>query len=277
MKLNNFIVVIVVVFIAFAYFTSCEDKISEPDKNISSFVNPYAYVGEVHNEGLDYILNDLNEEAKTKKNKLNKIGSKQEFNSELIKFVNNSQTKFLTSKGYQPEEISSILGSDIFNYCKKMGKVNDDSLITLYSEKQIYYLNIVNEIIETENDLENLKIKLNKLEEQVFNELGDEEAMPILIATSVALNSSIYWEENYQIWENTMLEIATDGNLGKVSNLGKISKICALKDVIGMDVAGAVAGAMAGGGKGALIGGLAGSAGQAIYEIFLWLCDILGI
>lgn len=256
--MKNIIKTSVLLVIVVTAFMSCEkDSATEfiNDTSNSDAIN----VGIAHNKSLNAVFSDLQKIKKTK-------SSLSE--SDYINYAIQSSKDYLLEN----EDVSVDVINEVYdfiginNFSNKSLKSSDDiidvnSLINEVDDET--YKSLLTRVVVTlENDLGSyaaLDNELVKIEQDAQNtEYYDE----IVAINSVARNSYLYWEENYEEWI-TLFSTGTKSD--KVDDR--------FWDIMEADVEGAIGGALAGAsfaGVGALVGGLVGApVGSSISGIFV--------
>lgn len=258
MKRNYYLTVLLLIAVA---LFSCQSIFDEEFKTSN---NPQDYIGQLHNEGMDYILNEITQLPKTKS------GIKQVD----VSYIKQATLSFMIKKKLFNEKITKSTSSeslpDSINFSDvSMSNIQKDYLIRLIDilsvPKEADIIAVTNNIIELENEI---------LQNDIF---GENERFPILCGCSVARYSAIYWTENLEKWKveilgikNSQEKIITtksgDPEEGFWDGVWDIAK----EDAIGAAL-GALGGAGIGGigaGPGAIGGGCIASGTEAAHKIF---------
>lgn len=191
------------IFLVF-YLVSCRDEgTSITNPVYKSFVNPYDEVGKIHNEGLDYCLNYMKVHSVSVKSK-----------DDLLLFANEGISKFIKEKGIT---ISAEVYDNTMNFVKdfisnpkadkKLRKIANNGLLDLeYTERQNSYFNRLFGLFQSCSSMEILKDSINYISFEATQVFTETEARPILVTSSVMLNSLEYWythtEELYKLAES---------------------------------------------------------------------------
>lgn len=244
-----------------AILFSCQ-SIFDQESKVSN--NPQDYIGQLHNEGMDYILNEIIKLPKTKSG--TKFFDIQYIKKATISFMKKKEllNKQITKSTYNDTFLDSLNFSDA-----PISNLQKDYLIRLIDiltvPKEADIKTVTNNIIELENEiLQN-------------NNLGENECFPILCGCSVARYSAIYWNKNLEKWRVNILGInksqqktittkSGDPEEGFWDGVWDIAK----EDAIGAAL-GALGGAGIGGigaGPGAIGGGCIASGTEAAHKIF---------
>lgn len=192
------------IILVLAMFYSCKDDWFKDDSSISStFKNPYSFVGDLHNEGLDSCLNYLSKNV-------NNIHDKDD----LSKYCEEGITKFFIEKKICYDKViieNTLKKLNIKN--KLLSKSSSTSGVFEldfkslgYNDQQVNYMNrLFNLFNENGITLTTLKDSINKISSQAFTNLDAKNAQPILVTTSVMISSLEYWfthaDELYKIME----------------------------------------------------------------------------
>ncbi|NQT98331.1 MAG: hypothetical protein HQ562_11370 [Candidatus Marinimicrobia bacterium] len=256
--------------VALVYVAGCSDTATEPTSEVVALStaptpvnkellpNPYDWVGEAHNDGMDYMYTNLAE---------------MEFTAENIEDKTESLIRdYLTDNGYILEGLDAVkMGMNIGRHeviIKREGSRWDSVLDSVIEnsdllEKQKYYLSQISQLIDDQLPLEALDFALKEINTSAaVEELSEVDLAVILTASSVAFSSSKCWHEMSAKWEN-MLKSKLD-----IPGF-------TLDKWVKADIAGAIAGGIVGGalgglpgaGTGAVIAGTTASLASLINEV----------
>ncbi len=282
--------VIMLLLFSLIGFWGCEgyDNIDIPNYEI------YQKIGIEHNNGLDYVFEEL------KKSDVSKIGLKSANLSEDIFEIAQNATKDFIAKTFDlSDENLSLVNLQIAKAFDKTSKneVNlksanahlyESKTEALLTDTQINFLDELNAIMsDNDHDLKSLQKRIISIENRAVNNLVEEEYAVILAATSVAKYTLEYWSENLDKWS-----VLLSGNTATLQTMPRLKSGNAeseeddnfsWKEVGKADVGGAVA-AAAGSGVGYLVAGgpvgwkawagivaggaAAGSVGDAIEQLW---------
>ena len=278
-KLIFIATILIAVIITIGLISCAKTNITENNNETTELVNPYNYMGETHNEGLDYILEGIQN--------LSNSGVNASFDEFSIQ-VSNSYNEFCVNniEGYDGISISYKCNfaemSSVF--LNSRGTLLDSIIANSeLSEKQKEYLEKIPALFVDFDEYTELSDSLNTLSSlvQADTELSEEEKLITLGSYSVALSSYEYWVSNFDEWINvinTALDLELDANDFTEDEIRNI----ALSDVaggLGGGIGGAIWGALvgpAGAGAGAVIGGGSGLVtgaigGSVTCAIIMWL------
>ena len=221
---------------------STQNQIDESILSITqeSFENEYEYIGKAHNDSLDSYFNLIESQN------FDSLDNKIDY---LVAILEGNHGSSILQK------VDKIINSSTYQ----------DSLINAHlSEGQISYLEEIFRLVELNMQTIALKDSLDLLNSASYNELGPDSSNIVLIASSVAINSKEYWEQNYNNWE--LLFTENQNSLMKISEdePGGVT-------VIKYDISGAIVGACIGGPKGALGVGVVASAIEMCVQILGWI------
>ncbi len=259
-----------VLVVALVYIAGCGDTATEPVSNglalskspaqIKKEILPnlYDWVGEAHNDGMEYVYKNLSEMEITAENLEDKYES-------LIR-------DFLTGNGYILEGTDAVkIGINIGKHevIIKRAESEWDSVLDSvieYSdlqEKQKYYLDQISQLIDKELPLETLDLALKEINASAADEeLSEVDLAVILTASSVAFSSSKCWYNKSTEWENMLKS--------KLDIPGFTFDSWVKADIGGAVAGGIVGGALgglAGAGSGAVIGGSTASLATLVVEV----------
>lgn len=286
MKQNNLFRTIAVLAIAIATvvtLNSCEKWVNDENGGelLSSIPAEYKVIGEKHNEGLDYIFEELS------KNKI-EIVKTRNCNSDVFDLIKDASASFvLGTSSYgdlQKEELLKIVNNESMITKQTRSSVNSTGV---FSDKQMRFVDKYMAIIEEyDGDINVVINKLMRLQDQIMSSCNNEEKMPLLTMISVGCYSLQYWNENLHKWdalnpngtENLMMNARTRSDVIEVNATDeewewfKSTLISmGISDGIGAAIGGGL-GALAGGVgaiPGAISSGCNASAGAAVKELLI--------
>jgi hypothetical protein len=202
-----FAILSAVVLITTFYFVGCnQSTTSEPQQELK-FINPYANVGEIHNEVFINVLSRLQVD---KQNNLIPTEEKEVENK-----VMDYCKEYLNRINYTSASIDMYQFIVKNNSDNRLNK-NNVEIIESLTPEQKYYSDQINLLIYRTSNLDLLAKSLNKLEKEISNKLSKLEAIPLLCQSSVALESKTYWKNNFTKWLNTFKH---SGALHKTSSV----------------------------------------------------------
>ncbi len=233
--------------------SSCKKSLND---SFEETIAKYAVVGTYHEEGLNYILDDLKEHHSKTYSKLNLPEMMGIIESSSADFTANSldiqeesvwQIKELV-KSINIENAKLIENPSIINM------VEDEVLLTI---KQTKYLSDLDGIISCVSlGIDQCVKSIERLELEICQNCQSNELPLLLCATSVGKSSIVYWYKNYYIWEDGLVQNETKTAKDREwfwSALNRMGKA----DIAGGLLGGAF-GALAGG-VGAIPGAIAGA------------------
>ena len=244
-----------------AVLFSCQSIFDEENK-VSN--NPQDNIGQLHNEGMDYILNEITQLPKTKSG---------------IRVVDISHIKLATISFMKKKELlnNRITKSTYSDNFPDSINFSDVSMTNIQKEYLIRLIDILS--VTKEADLKKITNNIIELENEILENkaIEEDERFPILCGCSVARYSAVYWTENLEKWKveimginNSQQKIITtksgDPEEGFWDGVWDIAK----EDAIGAAL-GALGGAGMGGigaGPGAIGGGCIASGTEAAHKIF---------
>ncbi|MDR0865410.1 MAG: DUF223 domain-containing protein [Candidatus Symbiothrix sp.] len=285
-KIFNVIVLLSFILI----FAACSNEESVIDnQEVLSIQERYALTKQIavyHSQGLDFAYNKLNDLRKAQglnaSEKFFRNISEQEqmamINSIVSEFV--SQEAVLSNLNEFDTKINFKRTADMSNNGILRSSDNDeDPLIKLFS----FFDNVVDQTADT--DLLKSLIS-NAISSEEFTLFSEVEQNELLALFAIFDDSSKYWSENGEKWNNLIdgesgvlrsSSVGDDNNIDPDMALSKVGKadaigyfIGGLGGTIGGAITGAVGGAIAGGGvgaaPGAVVGGAVGGAAGAISK-----------
>ena len=248
-----------------------------------------AEVGEMHNEALDFMLAEL------KHNKVAKIPIRDPRGKRdaLFARMEDGCRQFLATKGLDQEGRDCELGFKAVLKAEASGSslglvaVRTGSYFQYFNqdatleERQEFYLAQIFQALQNSTG-DDLGGTLDAIADQATAELGDDDAVVIVVASSVAKASTAYWDDNLDDWVNALADhagVSVDSLQGITGNMSAnmVQPYCVVlncTEMAGADVAGAAAGAAAGVitgpgvGTTALAGAAGGSVGNAVTQVW---------
>jgi len=161
-------------------------------------INEYDYIGQKHNEGLEYVYNKL---VELKQNKTGEL-TKEAVVNKCIEYTNQF---YNTIKGDEDndEDAYSLISNNINlpeTYSNVSAYYNSNSNITANTKG---YLMQLDNILSDENlSLSVIISQINQLEQNAYSNLSDEEKYVFYSATSTAKHTMTYWYNNIDNWKN---------------------------------------------------------------------------
>ncbi len=249
LKVTKSLVAIVstaIISISCLVFHGCNEEPNIFETN-SKFINPLDFIGETHNQGLEFIFKNLEASG-------NGLKSAQNNEAKMI-YLTNDFLKTL------PKE--SILFNSKIDY-KKLGnsmfhKISDSRLKSASVELSAEQRNYIDELkVAIKNNIKRKSFNqifedVSKLEERVWNSnMNDNEKYIVLVATSVGKYSSNFWPEKKMKKNNIprLKSASTEDDW-----LYEEAWFDWLGGAVNADIEGSITGAISGG----IIGGIWGS------------------
>ena len=258
MKKNYYLSILVLIG---TVLFSCQSIFDEESK-VSN--NPQDYIGQLHNEGMDYILDEITQLPKTKSG----------IRPVDISYIKQATISFMKKKELLNNKITKSTDNynlpDSINFSDvTMTNIQKDYLIRLIDilsvPKEADFKKITNNIIEFENEI-------------LQNEaISDNESFPISCWCSVARYSAIYWTENLEKWKVEIIGIKNSQQKIITTKSGDPEEGFwdGVWDIAKEDAIGAALGALGGAGiggvgavPGAIGGGCIASGTEAAHKIF---------
>lgn len=156
--------------------------------------NPYAYVGKLHNEGLDYVFNYLRSE---------RLKTRSSVDLDYSELCLVAVRQFLIGKNIPDVMVSGTRSAPTWESGEDLG----------LSARATMHYDILMRVIHNETDTKaGISRKIKSLESQIMNdsdldELGKEA---LLCGTATALESLDYWTENAQSWSAEINAVSPD-------------------------------------------------------------------
>ena len=257
MKKVNLILIALVAIIG-VQFVGCEGASKAPNQteavaeliklnNNQNFVNPYNYIGIEHNQGLEYVYDELLKDENISHENIREGSTRY-------------MVEFLESIGTENPVEDIDLGVQIL---QGLDSESLPRLVHDYINNEVFSSNVKGyfeemfSLVEQGMSSQDLSIEMNKICQNASNQLNEDDQIYVFSVASVLDNSYMYWEQNAEKWATMINE---KKELGKVStpSLGGFF----MADGI------AAVGAIIGGGVSSLIGGPAIGAAAVVGVAF---------
>jgi hypothetical protein len=220
------------------------DLPGRPD--VSNRDNPYDHIGALHNEGLDYV-----------------IGARKvvgDLPAPLATAIVGRAMEFVADQSHDPCGGLSLVDLDEVALIVADPSSIDKFIERELTEEQISYYRRIEALIPEMLEKDEAFEKMKALEKEIAADLGEQDAMPLLVAASIARNSSAYWGRQAALGEDSPWFSRMGGEGDPLEG-----------PIVLADVAGGLAGLVIGGKKrrvlGAIIGTIIGSALEAIDQL----------
>ncbi len=209
----------------------------------------YERIGQLHNEGLDFVLDRLSA-SQTK-------GGSGLTREQAMAVVMEAVTAYLENHGIPTDQVRPEV------YC---GEEYDGAGLT--DEQKELYDELIGAIRDPLLDYESTQKAVSLVEARVAAALPTQEAEPLLCGIAVARYSMEYWYNHADEWELLAgLDNLAYQPMTKAVTPESDEDDLSWKDLVEADAGGAVVGAIAGGGAGALAGGLTASAADGVGQL----------
>lgn len=261
--MKKILALLALMFISAAFFIACEKNVTETSNNenatvnnATKFANPYNTVGIKHNQGLDYVFNELSNTDLNGLSKQEVIDIVKKSCESYDKSICLSITDITTANAIVDAMITNDMFTDNNNFTSL---VNNAKNIT---SEQAKYLSKVAFLMGNKMTNEEMTTAVEKIENEVNTVIiNREEKNKILIVTAVAKNSYCYWNTNADKWVK-MFDSKTKG--------ASISGSDACGAAVGVGV-GTVIVPGAGSVGGAIGGAFGASSVAAVIRFWNWL------
>ncbi len=284
------------IFITFCTQSVENQKEGEGIVNTDEILKEFQTVGLLHNKVMAEVLDDFRKHEEP-------LDDSEDYFAFLEEsLVNNLSTKDLL-QGMKREEIRALVVDELArtrnDYRVKRNKTLESgsylqSIVSefegILSPQQIDILRRIENIINNSLTVEMMIISLEMVNESPdVLALEYEDRLVIYAATSIGIESAIYWSAHFQEWvEVLMYSDPSELNFQKVAGAGFFDSVqwFSGRRMVNADVAGGVGGAVGGcmagslaGGVGCLPGaltwGLIGAAGGSVTNALLQILDQL--
>ncbi|WP_320167769.1 hypothetical protein [Mangrovibacterium marinum] len=238
---------VVVISISCLVFHGCSEDADIFETN-SKFVNPLDFIGQTHNQGLEYIFKNLETSGNGLKSAQNNEAKMISLTNDFLKTLPKESILFNSQIDYKE------LGNSMFH------KVSDSKLKSAsigLSPEQKYFVDELKIMIKKnikKKDFERIFEDVAELEERVWNSnMTDDEKYIVLVATSVGKYSSNFWSQKKMKKNNIpRLKSATTEDDDWFDEDAWYDWVGGAVDA---DIEGSITGAIAGG----IVGGIWGS------------------
>lgn len=208
----------------------------------------YERIGQLHNEGLDFVL-DYISDSRTK-------GGTGLTKDQALAGAMEAVDVFLAKKGVS----AAVTKSGTYRF-------DDYDGAGLTAAQKEFYDELIETVTDPFLDYESTQKVVSQIKDRVVATLPEQEAEALLCGIVVAQYSMEYWYDNADKWKAAgdldalAYQVATKG--GNPEGDDELS----WKELVSSDAGGAVAGALVGALPGALTGGLAASAGDGVKQL----------
>ncbi len=258
-KFESKLIVTAMLIFGVTAFMSCEkEESSNSDVDLKSQFEESA---KLHNEAMDYVLNSLNNKQKVESNSL--FQEVEKFSAEFIQDNINSFNTFRNPTKTMVDECKKI------HFFRKSGNLKStyfhedylhytiDSYDNYLTERQKELLYKINDLVNSKNSVDEVVEKLTYIKDIDCLGLSSEERSIICAATTIGIESVIYWNEHSDKWLSTVgdvISLKSPKSSKGWFDWGSVGK---------SDIAGAVGGAIGGALVGAAVGGVGAIPGAA--------------
>ncbi len=235
-------------------------RIVNPEESdlAKSFVNPYAYMGEIHNDCLESVLTSL--EAETDSTIVGVTALKDSISAWTVSFLSQD----LDELGYLDFDFT-----DIFDEFTTTDTTSWDSLVykVSWANKIQPYLVQMDSVLQTQPTASTVKTKFREIGFEVSKDtsLTSDQKIQLYCGLAVGESSALYWDEYYDDWSLALKNVMST----EMSSKGLPPIVI---EVIIADLLGALKGAIFGGLHGAIIGAIIGSVATIVIN---WLANTL--
>ncbi len=196
--------------------TGCGETEEIVDTKAAAMHNPYAWIGEAHNEGLNAVLNCLES---------NRTGINDE--TDLLGVTDRGIRQYFREKyGMVPDDAALRSGYDFArskSRSDRLGKNSPgfslmDSLLQsgVFTDGEQKYLMRLRHLRYGKLTPEAYDDSIDAISRDAYNDLGEKGSEKILIQTSVARSSYHYWTTNAPRWFSFISGLRDQG-MGKLS------------------------------------------------------------
>ncbi len=183
---------LILLVLAGLFFTEC----GKDDKSMNPKLDIYKQIGEEHNKGLDFVLQNLEAGALSRNNiqkSENVVAIYAEAENLAYEFLNSASGLSEENKEYAVSAMQSL------NITTQTNTKNEN--LQHLSDTQQKYIQKLHAIVNKEKlDLTKSLKKIKALEEDILQECQDSDQYILLSATSIARHSMQYWHDNYKTW-----------------------------------------------------------------------------
>jgi hypothetical protein len=264
---------------------SCNESPSSEFDETDQLQTYLVKVGQDHNNGLEFIFNQLSNEKSTLQN-FDQLVNSIERNSNL--FLKNETQDFVRTNYENAKKYSTLSLQDIrarksrnarVNESENLWKDSDEVKLTTTQKKLLSELNsAINDeslgLTETLQAFERIRVRAK-------SECSDKEIFTVLAAIEVGTNSLTYWHSNIDKWSNLVASLESKSANGRISynkrtqsdfswkSVGKADVSGAIGAAVGVGVAAIVTGppGWAAGGAAVAGGAVGASAGDAVLQL----------
>ena len=259
-KIKNRLVIIIITMIAIITFTNCDNEETSNIGNSKNYIESLKAVGIEHNNGLNYVLQELQKLKSEGKLDLSSVGSILSLTREKTKDFLGIDNTVINSDN---RDLAVEFSGYSFDWVEN--NYNSTWYTSTYAEltpKQKNLLGMLDKAIDDPTLDLNATLDVFKNVREKTMECSEEERIVIIAAIEIGTNSLKYWSENMSKWSELF-----SSRSKRWFNWKKLVK-SDLKGAASGAVGGAFSGGLAGAGAGALGGGLGASAGSAVSQLW---------
>ncbi len=184
--------------------SSCRDKSTEvnssPQATLensslqSKFTNPYALAGNMHNEGLDFMLQYLKDHKDQMHNREDMLTHAQNALKAYFRKTNIQIDDHAISKSFDDAGKKVAQGSTLAPVWNIEG----------FSQEQVVFITRLKQIYGAGLKPGEIRDALTKLNYDAISALGPEKSTPILVTSAVFQSSTEYWSAQGSEWKTLM-------------------------------------------------------------------------
>lgn len=181
---------VLAVSLSLSLLISCskDEETLKLTKQIADYDNPMKSIGDLHNKGLDFVLERL------KSTPMTRTSAEINIVPLVVEFVTEAYSDL-------PKAEMNIVREALPPIIEEYSLVKNFSDFKL-TKNQKYFIDQLEEIISDDDfDLISLRNRIIQLEEEANNTLTGEDLNVILAGTSVAFYTLGYWHDNYEAWD----------------------------------------------------------------------------
>lgn len=187
-------------------FQSCSNEDDSDLKATEEFVNPYNFVGQYHNDGLSYVIENYSKRIDSRSLKAknyNKVNQANDINKNIMELTNEFCQKNKLNN-VSIEQMNSNFKKEIsnrFGIKSQNGicKVQSTDSIQQFSKEQLVYIDKFKETLKLlkNHTVSEVQNKLNEIEWSINNSnLSEKDKEMLLVAYAVGRYSLNFWS-NY--------------------------------------------------------------------------------
>jgi len=217
---NNFLKILNYLEKIYCHLKDIEYGRSRRMERVDEFEEQMRKAGALHNDGLEYVYDELFTKAKSL--------------DDFQPIMKNAVESFIKNHPSFSQEAYSVLTDKMFARFNKSYIFADDDLWNdddenNFTNSQKQYLALIDKVIASEYDVYNKISELDNIKSLAFKNSNEEDLYFVIAAIEIAKASICYWDKNFQKWIELRNKFEKNNNWKWINNAITVVK----KDVVG--------------------------------------------